>query len=153
MRRHESLQSLSRRHHGALQLARALQVGVAPRLRATLPADPGALVDEVLARWREELEPHFAVEEEVLAPAIEGRSPELTRLAIELRAQHDELRAMLGRLETDAADPIPLLDAFGRRLEHHVRWEERTLFEAVQRLLDADALVELGAPMSIADVI
>lgn len=129
MKRAPALVPLARDHHDALVLARrAARAG-----KADTPVDE--LRREVLTRWQAEIEPHFAVEEAVLLPALAAAGA--LAEADETRRQHAQLRALTAALPAgDAA----ALAAWGTALLAHVRFEDRELFPLAERLLDLDAL-------------
>jgi tellurite resistance-related uncharacterized protein len=87
-----------------------------------------------------ELVPHFALEETVLLPACEAAGEPLATHARQVRHDHEAMRDLLAAL--DGHDPSAPLDALGRLLERHVRFEERTWFPAMEATLGA---VVLGA--------
>ncbi len=145
LQRHEALRSLSRDHHVALQLARALQSGASPHLRAHLPADPKALIAYVERVYTTELAPHFGAEDAVLATAVRGKDAELDRTLQEIEAEHASMTALVASLGAlGAAEIDPALDRLGRTLEAHVRREERECYTRVQEVLDDAALDRLG---------
>lgn len=140
--RHPALAPLSRDHHLALQLAAAVRARGSTHLRARLPRDMRALAEYVRGVFRDEIEPHFQVEERQLMVAIDGLDPSVDTLCADLRRDHDMMRALIRDLDgaIDDAAIAALLDRFGERLEAHVRAEERTLFARTQQLLDARTL-------------
>src|SRR5690606_26575092 len=75
MKRHPAFLRLSRDHHHALVLGRALRDDAPERLRAGLPAEPTALVAHLKARFSAEIESHFKDEDRVLLPLSEARGP------------------------------------------------------------------------------
>jgi hemerythrin-like domain-containing protein len=126
MKRHQTLQDLSREHHSALKLALGAR-------RAATSGDPGKIAAAIASCsevFAAELEPHFMVEESSLLPAM-AQAGEAALVARTLR-EHRELRALIGRLPD--ADATTLLD-FADRLSAHVRFEERELFEVAQQRL------------------
>ena len=138
MRRHPTLQDLSRDHHDVLVHARRLR-GLDARVDA-------AHARERFLRYADAvLLHHFSEEDAVLAPlaqpAHRGR----------LAAEHADLRRRIAWLAEAAADPA--LDAaqkeLGEALRLHVRFEEDVLFADLQDRLDDVALAgladELGA--------
>lgn len=128
MKRHPALVPLSREHHEALVLA----------LRARTTSDEAkasALREQLLRRWEEQFKPHFAAEEQTLLPALAAAGA--TGPAEEAFAQHEELRALIARL--DDGD-LAALAPWGRAMDRHVRFEERQLFPLAQHLLDLPAL-------------
>jgi tellurite resistance-related uncharacterized protein len=134
MHRHDSLVPLSREHHHALVLAHSVKRDAPERLRHTLPADPSELVQHLQNRFEQELEPHFRAEEAILIPASVDRGGELADQATAILEQHAALRDLVAGLRT-AANLTERLDAFGSALEHHVRFEERQWFVALEREL------------------
>lgn len=150
LHRHEALRPLSRDHHLALQLAKALQPGASPPLRAQLPAEQAELVAHVQRVYDKELKGHFDVEDRVLAPAVLGRSAELDAIIETIESEHSELEAMCAGLSEhgiSASTVDARLDAFGQKLEAHVRREEREYYARVQEVLDDHALAELGVSL------
>lgn len=113
MKRHPALQDLSREHHTALSLAN--------RIRQQPQADHQADIE----RRREELLRHFDQEEQQFLPYW----PQLpATMRQRFAAEHSELRRLLAQTPADA----PKL---AERLTAHVRFEERELFNAIQKLL------------------
>lgn len=116
----------SRQHHATLTLAR--------HLRAVAE---GVALPESFARLLErqcvELPQHFADEEKLLGPLLESSAPQhLVRLA----SEHAELRAALAALPSPpTAATAAALGELGRRLEQHIRFEERALFPAAESQL------------------
>ena len=127
MKRHQSLQDLSREHHKALTLALTAR-------RAATAGDPqqiAAAVATCAQVFAANLEPHFVVEENSLLPAmVDAGENEL--VARTLR-EHAELRALLKRLPDGDGDTLL---SFADLLSAHVRFEERELFAAAQVKLD-----------------
>jgi hemerythrin-like domain-containing protein len=126
MKRHPTLQPLSREHHAALVLASACE-------RAAQGAD-AQLVAKTCRRaiqaFESELEPHFRVEEQSLLPLLAGTETEpLLQRTLD---EHRQLRGMLTGLQQGE---VAVLGSFGAALKAHVRFEERELFPALERLL------------------
>ena len=144
--RHSALAPLSRDHHVALQLAVALRSDGLRHLRERLPTDPRALAAYVCRYFKDELEPHFAIEELELMVAVDGLDREIDTICADLRRDHDKMRALIAELgqTTEIATIVDLFDRFGRLLEAHVRAEERTLFGRVEALLDPKTLAEIA---------
>jgi iron-sulfur cluster repair protein YtfE (RIC family) len=116
VKRDPRLHGLSSDHHHALVLARRVAAG-------------SVTADELRARFAEELEPHFVIEERVLLPALREVGAE--ELADRTLADHAAIRAAVasGAL-AEVAD----------RVTAHVRFEERELFPACEERLPASAL-------------
>ncbi len=132
MKRDENLQPLSRDHHEALTLARALRWAVEDDPRA--PRDPLALLR---GTWTEVLESHFREEEELLLPLLEPAEAE------RLQREHAELRGLCGVLLADRGDDERLA-AFATALETHIRWEERVLFPRLEKDAPPGVLAAVG---------
>lgn len=123
MKRTPALQDLSREHHDALKLARHGKLAALSGDAATIAAF-GA---HVARSFESEMEPHFREEESELLPflTVAGESELVWRTL----AEHAELRALAKSLRQPAADTLL---RFSELLTEHVRFEERTLFEAAQ---------------------
>ena len=130
MKRVAALRQLSDDHHQGLVLA--LKAKKAAAGKDALSVD--AIWADVTQRFSAELEPHFQIEEQFLAPALLDAGE--TQLIQRLEQEHAALRALLTSSDRSATS----LEVFGRMLEQHIRFEERELFETAQRLLSSGAL-------------
>jgi hemerythrin-like domain-containing protein len=137
MLRDPSLVQLSRQHQHAL----ALCVRIERALRECA-ADLGAWKLEMHQLYTDEIQFHFAAEEEVLFPAAR-RFPELAALVEELCSDHQRLRHYFGRAEKGTIKQAELR-AFAKSLSGHIRKEERQLFEAIQKRMRPEELASLG---------
>jgi hemerythrin-like domain-containing protein len=149
-RRRRSLVKLSREHHRTLALALRLVQGEKALLNHGWTHDRRDQARRVGSIFEQDLKRHFAVEEEVLFPAIRVHIAESASIIEILRGQHREIGAIIARLYAeDAADLAGLLVSLGALLERHIRLEERQLFplyesripdqiaEAVEREMEA----------------
>lgn len=131
MKRVDALRDLSDDHHTALVLARRCR-------RAGATSSPDAQVDATWSAAREafalHLEPHFAIEERHLLPALE----ELDEHALARRIARDH--AALRELLAGPGGDRERLERLGRVLRDHVRFEEREVFEATQHRLPPASL-------------
>lgn len=126
LKRHPSLQPLSREHMNGLIQARALQ-----RASESDEADRRRTVAGFAKAWQSEIRPHFDDEERLLLPLVDSED-----LRVRLLSEHTALRRLAERCVRDsmaAAKDAELLRELGVRLHDHIRWEEREFFEAVQR--------------------
>ena len=129
MKRNEALQPLSWEHHTALKLAKACERAV----HSASAERVSAACQRVRRAFATELEPHFQFEERSLLPLLKGA--EMQPLAQRTWSDHQQLRAMLEGLRQNDADA---LDSFGKCLSAHVRFEERELFPALEKVLPSD---------------
>jgi len=132
MKRDARIQPLSRDHHEALVLARALRWSTEGHPRA--PADPRALLRRA---WSDVLASHFHEEEELLVPLVDAAHAE------RLVRDHGELRDRCTELLQGRGDAAALR-AFAAELHDHVRWEERVLFPALEEGATSEQLDALG---------
>lgn len=122
MKRSPSLVALSREHHTALVWAKRAQRGGS--------SDPKTLVTQLAAVFDREMEPHFQTEERGLLPAL--RACGQNDLVDRTLADHRSLRNEVARIRAGCTDAV---EAFGRLLGAHVRFEERELFPVAEVLL------------------
>lgn len=126
MKRHAALQHLSREHHIALKLARQARFGCDAGIDKAI----AQVAESIREAFSTSLEPHFQAEEEELLPAMaKAGAVELVNRTL---AEHAELRDLNRRLAEPDGETLA---RFAALLNDHVRFEERELFEAAQRLL------------------
>jgi|SRR5215468_3128987 len=138
MLRDKNLVPLSRQHQHALALCVRIN-----RAKLATPAEVRAWQSEMVQHFEQEIRFHFAAEEAHLFPAAR-RFSELNFLVDELVADHGQLRDYFARASRGILDRGEVR-AFAERLSNHVRKEERQLFEAMQGLMDPEALLKIGA--------
>jgi hemerythrin HHE cation binding domain-containing protein len=137
MKRSPALHDLSRDHHHALDVAR--------RLRRAGPVDLADALASLGEFWSPQGERHFALEEDILLGAVPADDAEWAAAADRVRTEHADLRARIATVAgLDAAHDL------GRRLHDHVRFEERTLFPALERRLGEAELERLGERLAAA---
>lgn len=126
LQRHAALQPLSREHMSGLIQAR--------NLRRAAGEDRGArarAAAEFVRVWQAEITGHFDDEERLLIPLIDD--PVWRERLVR---EHREIRALADRCRDappgEAAERTTLA-RLGSLLHDHIRWEERALFEAIQR--------------------
>lgn len=126
MKRHASLQDLSRDHHHSLVVAR--------RLRRASAEDAGAVAAAFLEHWRTEGAEHFREEEDELLPAFARHGDAEDPLVARVLVEHVLIRADAQAVEERPED-LDLLHRLGERMAHHVRLEERELFPLIEATL------------------
>ncbi len=124
---------MSSDHHHALRLASTIHRATS---RRTLDQPLAGEVEDIYHR---ELLPHFAIEEQVLLPALKAVGA--TELANRTRAEHRELRRLL---DAAAFGDFDSLTSFATLLEAHVRFEERELFPACEARLPSRVLDDVS---------
>ena len=126
LKRHETLQPLSREHMNGLVIARNLK-----RATTGSPQDRSRVVEEFLHAWHTEIAHHFDDEERLLLDLIDQ-----VEIRNQLLGEHHVLRSLAARIQSDppaAANEPALLKHVSQLLHDHIRWEERILFELVQQ--------------------
>jgi hemerythrin-like domain-containing protein len=136
MKRDEALQSLSRDHHRALE--------VALKLRRATGEDAATGRRGFLEFWREHGALHFRVEEDVLLPAVAQRVDSTDPVVVRVLTDHVEIRRMANDLEATEAPDAAELNALGEALNDHVRHEERVLFPMIEEALTDEELARLA---------
>lgn len=139
MLRDKGLIPLSRQHQHALALCVRID-----RAQPIRQADKNAWLAEI-EQFEQEIQIHFAAEEEVLFPAAR-RYVELIPLVNELIADHAALRRLFAEAK-ERCMPAENLPVFSQRLSTHIRKEERQLFERLQQLMNPAELAVLGAEL------
>jgi hemerythrin-like domain-containing protein len=132
MQRSPQLAVLSREHHVALEIALRLQ-------RAT-DDDSRAVIAATLDFWNAEGRQHFALEEELLLPALAAHTspddPDIQRILTE----HGDLHQRITDLSGDTNPETIELHELGERLRDHVRYEERQVFGRIETTLSSSTL-------------
>jgi hemerythrin-like domain-containing protein len=136
MLRDRNLVPLSHQHQHAL----ALCVRIERSLRKA-DADLARWQAEVAQDFEQEIQIHFAAEEQVLFPTAR-RFAEIA-LVDELIEEHGRLRRHFARAKDGTMDAVELGE-FVTLLSSHIRKEERQLFERMQKLLSANEMEALG---------
>ena len=128
IKRHPSLQPLSRDHHFGLLLCFKIREGFRRKV------EPERIKRYTDWFWKQYLVPHFEMEEKYVFPILGADDPKV-RQAID---EHRRLRQLL-----ESTDEISVtLSRIEEELEQHIRFEERILFNAIQ---------EVATPGQLAD--
>lgn len=143
MLRDPSLIPLSHQHQHALALCVRID-RASPIAESDLPA----WVAEVAQIFRDEIQIHFAAEEQVLFPAAR-EFRELEPLVDQLVSDHAWLREQFSRAIANDISAEALL-ALAQRLSQHIRSEERQLFEGLQQSMTKPELAMLGKRLEVA---
>lgn len=124
LKRHPSLQPLSRDHYVGLVQGRHLLKAAEGNA-----VDRRAALADFVDAWDQDIRPHFDDEERLVAPLADEANR--TRL----QQEHDRLRALAdeAREHRRKTDPgATWMANLGQMLTDHIRWEERDLFPAVE---------------------
>lgn len=139
MKRSPELRDLSEQHHHGLVAARQLRRAA----QGTVPLE--LAVTQFLERWREEIQPHFRREEEVLLPGYARVVPADHELIVRTLTEHVALRRAIRALEqAHGEERVRLAQEIGQGLDDHIRFEERVLFPAMEAALEGAELAALG---------
>ena len=142
MKRHPSLQDLSREHH--LMLLHARELRWASKGSGDLPQ----ACRDFLAYWKKRGSMHFKLEEEKLFPYCERcQDWEKTEAVNLVFKQHEEIQSLIARLEalvTAGEDLIAVSSYLSELLGGYVRHEERVVFEQIQDVLSEHEMENLG---------
>lgn len=138
LHRDQALQPLSRQHHQGLLVSLLLSKGLKKDL-ATKP-----MRDFILQFWQDDLRKHFELEEETLKPLANSYAslePLITRMLLE----HQQIVLLINRINNEArAEQLDTIKAFADKLEQHIRFEERELFEQLQLTLSSEDMAVLN---------
>jgi len=145
MQRSAALAPLSRDHQHALDAAL--------RLRRATPETVAEAIERFEAFFESEGRKHFAIEERLLVPALDADDPEWSEPVARMLSDHRWIRAAADALavRSEIADPVGSANELGQRLNDHVRFEERVLFEILERRLAGDELDRLGRAVEAAE--
>ncbi len=145
LKRHPSLQDLSRDHNHALIQAHLMRESAQGDEDARPPAE---MAREFLEFWEQDANPHFREEEEVLLPVyarhVVPSADEQVRQMLDDHAWFRDVVFELRRQLEAGEDVSELLGEIGRRLHDHARLEERHIFERMQEVMTDEDLVDVG---------
>jgi iron-sulfur cluster repair protein YtfE (RIC family) len=129
IKRHESLKSLSREHHHGLLLSWKIRQGI------KLDVEPRRMKNYTDWFKKEYLYPHFEAEEKFVFPVL-GSEDLLVKRAL---AEHRRLR----RLFNQQSDILKALSLIEEELDKHIRFEERVVFNEIQKIATPDEFKEI----------
>lgn len=120
IKRHKALQPLSRQHHFGLLFSWKLRKGFSKNIEMERMQE--------YAKWfyEHEIKPHFKDEEKYFFPILEDDN-ELVERALK---EHRRLK----RLFNDTKNPEKSLNNLEEELDAHIRFEERILFNEIQKV-------------------
>lgn len=120
IKRHEALQPLSRQHHFGLLFSWKIRKGFAKEISIKRM--------KAYADWffEKEIRPHFKLEEEFVFPVLGHEDPLIERAL----KDHKEIIELFENTE----EPSKSLHILEEKLQNHIRFEERTLFNKIQEV-------------------
>lgn len=129
IKRHIALQPLSRQHHFGLLFSWKLRKGFSKDISVERLSK--------FADWffEHEIKPHFRDEEKYLFPIMDEED-ELIQRALK---EHRRIR----RLFKDKKDPEKSLHRLEEELDAHIRYEERILFNEIQKVATPEQLAKV----------
>ncbi len=130
LKRHASLQPLSREHHHGLLLGWKIRTGLS---KGVAPERIKAYSDWF---FENHLSPHFEVEERYIFPILGGNEHPMVKRALR---EHRRLRRLFAATE-DLGKHLSLME---EELTAHIRYEERVLFNEVQAVANLEQLGEI----------
>lgn len=137
MKRHKSIVELSRDHQKGLMLAQLLKKDAPPY--KGLPTDSEGKMKYAIETFQNILIKHLEDEENILFPAVRGKSSDCDNLIVELIEEHKFFYDKISYLK-NSEELVEELNNFGFKLESHIRKEERILFNLIQDLLSEEEL-------------
>jgi hemerythrin-like domain-containing protein len=138
IKRSKELVSLSRDHHDGLLLCWKISMGLdksvaISRIRAY-----------ILYTFDNDLDEHFKQEEEHLFPLL----PADNELRREAEMHHAALREMITGFRSSEQVPALSLKYFAEVLKNHIRFEERVLFNFIEKEVSQTSLVSAGTKLN-----
>ncbi len=140
IKRHESLQPLSRHHMIGLHLALKLKRAGTVESRLTIEE----IKQEADEFWNPNGQQHFREEEEFLLPAYAQYENVDRPEIIEMLLEHVKIRAQMDNLINGEDVSLDVMHELGMLLEAHIRKEERIIFPMIEKALPEDKLHELA---------
>ena len=105
---------------------------------------------EMLAKLKQELTIHEAIEEEIFYPALKEHA-EAKEIVLEAYEEHDVVDTIMTEIEQTPVEDErwgAKLTVMKENLEHHIDEEEGEMFKQARRIFDEDALAALGEQMA-----
>lgn len=137
LKRHPSLQPLSRDHGIGLVCAQRLHKAV----RAS-ETDRLRLSEQIRVVFENLINSYLEDEQRVLSPVIQDND-----LREEFQRRHNNVRNLTAQLDQvqPAEDPgLGLLSRIADALDDYVRWEEHSLFPTIEQSLDVEQMQQLS---------
>jgi hemerythrin-like domain-containing protein len=121
------------------------------RLKRATSATVGEDRQRFLDFWGAEGRRHFRVEEEVLLPAYARHSEVDEPAVVRVLTEHLDLRRRAIDLDATERPEVDQLHELGKRLERHIRHEERVLFPRIEAAIPEVELSDLAGAIDRAE--
>ncbi|PIB37414.1 cation-binding protein [Reichenbachiella sp. 5M10] len=129
IKRHPSIQPVSRDHHQGLLLCWKIREGL----------KKGVSVERIKAYvdwfWLHHLVPHFELEEKALFPILGGEHVHVVKVL----ADHTRLKTLFAAVDCKEEH----LRMIQKELNDHIRFEERVLFNEIQAVASQEQLARI----------
>ncbi len=119
IKRHISLQPLSRDHHRGLLLCFKIREGLKRNI------EPKRIKAYADWSWEHELAPHFELEEKFTFTILAKNNPHVQQAL----SEHQELKTLFEK-KSDLTETLTQIE---EKLKQHIRFEERVLFNEIQK--------------------
>lgn len=138
IKRHESLQPLSRHHMIGLHTALKLKRTGTEESRISMEE----ILEDAKSFWKQGGGEHFREEEEILLPTYAEYADINQPVIVELLIEHVKIRSQMNRLLKKELS-IQEIQELGVLLEEHIRKEERIIFPMIEKALPEEKLKEI----------
>ena len=132
IKRNEALIKFSKEHHYGLLLGWKVKQGVKKNVK------PKRIADYILYFFDNDLKNHFAEEERILFSKLSD-ADSLKQQAL---SEHKNIYDLIETIRNEKYTGDTLI-TFADNLENHIRFEERVLFNHIQRILSEEELLEV----------
>ncbi len=136
IKRSAELAPLSRDHHEGLLLGWKLRQGIKKGVSVT------RMAPFVKWFWRVHLVPHFNKEETFLPPVLATSHP----LMQQMLAEHIDIKEKIDRISDSST--YDDLEALAETVNQHIRFEERVLFNEVEKRASIEQLQQLSQQLT-----
>jgi iron-sulfur cluster repair protein YtfE (RIC family) len=137
IKRHPAIVSFSKDHHFGLLLVWKIRQGL------NNDVNPERISNYIRYFFKEDLEKHFKEEEQLLFSKL----PINDVLRKQAEGDHRAIYKLVAAIEKKKDDAV-LLNQLADKLEKHIRFEERELFNHLQNNIATDDLVLIGKRIS-----
>lgn len=137
MKRHNSLIPLTHDHHHALAQVRTLLLSAGQSNE-----ERKRKANDFVVFFETETRTHFREEEEVVFPPVVDEA-EAEPILARVMLQHLHIHALVHTLRSELEGGTPsagALSSVANKIEEHIRFEEKTVFPLIERLLPEEVL-------------